>query len=526
MKKNNRAFWLVSLLIFAAFIIRFVPFNFPQFTSEEAKIAYRGYNLVTTGKDELGRSFPILFNSAHDYRLPAVSYLTAAGEFIFGKSEFGVRIPFIILGTLLVLLVYKIAKFISPNVYFWFASAFVVAISPSLIFLSKVPNETILLTFIFTLLFYLLVSNKNILLILLTMVISVLVSKQAWFILMPFTVFTLIFFQKSFNQKGRLWLIGLSVILVFLSFALFLTIPQAKRSLLENNFSIFSDMTIKNGIDRSRGQGLQSGWPPFVERILFNKIHYIAAGFLHWLSNVSLTSYFGQLERGAGAVQKVLIIPFISSLIYLVRQGRNKERFLFIFFIILTFPAMLIYPDFSPGLIVLTIPFMALIIAFGFMQYKRKISLLIILALTAELGFNLFYLAPEKKITNLERPHWIKTITKDVYNESINYKIAVSDDVVDDIVNFIEWYNPFDPRTAYLDVPYPYKFRQTNIGNIKLIGFDSELYSCKEERYERLFVSRRDRDRINDPGIKITRAYQNSLKEEVAYLLGKGLCIK
>lgn len=526
-------FHLVSLIILLAFLIRFFPISFPTFTSDEARIAFRGYTLTATGKDELGRSFPLIFNSLKDYQLPVVSYLVAGGELIFGKSEFGARIPFLAIGTVLVLLTYQIAKFFSKNPYFWLTSAFVVAFSPVLIFLSKIPNEAIVLTFIFALLFYLLINKKNPRLIIFTMIISVLTSKQAWLTLLPFVFFTTIFYQKSDNLKGKLMQIGFSTVVVLLAFTIFLTVPQSKRSMLENNFSIFSDITIKNGIDRLRGQGMESGWPQFIDRLLFNKAHFMTTGFSHWLSNLQPGIYFGQFDKSGnlnfsqmGALNKILIIPFVLGLIYLLRKGKRKERLLIIFFLILTFPAIFIYPDFSQNLIILTLLFAAFIIAFGFMQFNRVLSLLIISAMVLELGLNLLYLAPEKKNTNFLRPHWVEAITQDVYSQSINHQTAISDDIVNDIVSFIEWYNPVDVPSGYPDVPYPYRFRQSNIGSIKIIGSDNEPYSCKEESYEKVFISSRDKDKIKDSGIKTVKTYQDSLNKEVAYLLEKGLCIR
>lgn len=533
MRNNNSSIWLIGLLILFSFIVRAIPFNFPEFTSEEAKIAYRGHALGKTGKDELGRSFPILFNSLNDYQLPAVSYLTASGELLFGKSDLGVRIPFVSIGIALVLLVYKITQFFSKNTYFWFISTFAVAFSPSLIFLSKVPNETILLTFIFTLLFYLLIKKKSIFSIILTMLFAVIISKQAWFILPPFSFFTIFFYQKSWGMKKKLTIITFSLMLSLAAFILFLTVPQAKRSLSENNFSIFTNITIKNGINRLRGQGIESGWPQSLDRILFNKIYFIIIGFLHWLSNISPATYFGQFDINgklnfsqAGVLTKVLIIPFVGGLIYLIRKGKDQERLLLAFLIILTFPAMFIYPNFSQDLVNLTAPFIVLIVAFGFTQFKRQILLLIILAVVLELGLNLSNLTPEKEVNNSQRPYWVKKIVQDVYKESTTYKTAVSDDIVNDIVAFIEWYNPIDIQTAYLDIPYPYKFRQTILKNIKIIGSDNELYSCKKEEYEKLFISKRDKDKIKDSTIQTVKTYQDSLDQDVVYLLAKGLCIK
>lgn len=524
---------MIFLIVIFSLVVRLIPIDFPALTTDEARIAFRGYTLATNGKDELGRFLPLLFNSLTDYQLPAVSYITALGEVIFGKTDFGVRIPFIILGTALIILTYKIAKLFNQRKVFLIISILVMIFSPALILLSKIPNDAIVLSFLTTLLFYLLTRNRvNMILVILAIILSFTVSKLAWFVTTPFVMFTLIFYQHNLSNKTKIFLSILSLFLTLSVMGFYLQIPQSKRSFSENNFSIFSNITIKNGINKLRGQGLESGWPNYLEVILFNKSHFITVGFLHWLSNLGPGVYFGQFDKSGnlnfsqtGTLSKVLIIPFIWGLVYLIRRGSRKERLLPGFLVILTFPAFFLYPDYSPGLVALTLPFVAIIIAFGFMQLTKLLSWLVILAMILELGFNLLYLAPDKRNTNFLRPSWVKAITQDVYNQSLNHKTAVSDDIVNDITSSIEWYNPVDPKTAYLDIPYPYKFRQTNIKNIKIIGFDNKLYFCKEENYKKVFVSFRDKERIKDSNIKIVKVYQDGLDQEVAYLLEKGLCI-
>ena len=73
---------ILGIIIFLAFFIRVYNLPFPAFTADEARIAYRGYTLANLGKDEMGRTFPVIFNSLSDYQLPVTSYLAAFGEFL------------------------------------------------------------------------------------------------------------------------------------------------------------------------------------------------------------------------------------------------------------------------------------------------------------------------------------------------------------------------------------------------------------------------------------------------------------
>lgn len=531
---NKQSLTILLVIIFFLFVSRLLPSNFPALTSDEARIVYRGYMIANHATDELGRAWPLIFNSLTDYQFPAVSYITAIGERSFGKTDLGFRMPFVIVWIVLIILTYKIAQLLNQRKDFWIFSALVLAFSPALIFLSRVPNDSIVLACLITLLFFLIARNKsNTILTVSVIILLFTVSKFAWFIVFPFVTFTLFFYQNNLSKKAKIILSIFSLILTVVIMGFYLQVPQSRRSLSENNFSIFLSTTIKNGINKTRGQGIQSGWPNYVETILFNKTDFIFIGIMHWLSNLQPSIYFGQLDKSgqlnfsqAGALNKVLIIPFVWGLIYLVRKGRKKEKLLLVYFIILTFPAIFVYPNLSQDLVVLTLPFAVFVIAFGFMQFRRAISFLIISVMILELILSLLYLVPEKKNTNLLRPGWVKGLTEDAYHQSIYYKTAISDDIINDPVSFVELYNPVDIHANILDVPYPYKFRQTSLGNIKIIGSDNEFYSCKENNYDKVFVSKRDKDKVQGFGINTIKTYKDGLDQEVAYLLEKSICIK
>lgn len=529
--KLNNSIWLIVILVIA-FLVRLYNYSFPAYTADEARIAYRGYTLATSGKDELGRTVPIIFNSIEDYQLPVVSYLTALGELIFGKTEFGARIPFIVIGTMLVLLMHQIAKIFSSNRLLWLIAASLIAFSPSLIFLSKIPNEVIVLTFIFVLLFYLLVKTKNLFLISLTMIIAILTSKQAWFILLPFVLFTLFFFSRNLIKKERLILITTTVILVLLTFTVFLAIPQAKRSLQEHNFTLFSSVTIHNGIDKLRGQGLQAGWPSLLDRLLFNKGQFILVGFIQWLSNLNPSRYFGRFDQTGlmsysfiGAWTKILLIPFSVGLFYVIKNKDKGRQLLLIYFLLLTFSAFFIYPNISLDLIILTLPFMALIITFGFEKINKKITTIILFLMIVELVINISSLVPENKNSENLRPIWIKEVVNSVFQKSQISQTAISDDIVQDITPYIEWYTTISSQTGIENIPWPYKFRQYQLGNIKIIASQDNFSSCGKDEKLIAFLSKRDIDKIKELNVSITKVYRGINNEEKVYY-SEGVCLK
>jgi 4-amino-4-deoxy-L-arabinose transferase-like glycosyltransferase len=528
----KRSQYLILVIVLAC-LLRILNFSFPIFTSDEARIAYRGFALSKIGEDELGRRWPLVFNSELDYQLPVTSYVTALGIFLFGKNDFGARILFTGFGLGIVFLIYKISQKFSQNRSFHFFSALVLGFSPSLILLSKIPNDVIILTFLITLLFYLIIEKTNLLLISIVLCISILVTKSAWFIIIPFLVFTAIFYGKKLSKKVKITVFLFSVILIITTVVIYLQIPQSTRSLKENNFSILSSTSIKNGIDKSRGQGINSGWPNFLEIAFFNKTFFPVIGLMNWFSSLQPSIFFGQFDKNGiigfsqmGALNKVLIFPFLWGIVYLIREGSKKERLLVVYFLILTFPVIFNYPNLDLGLIVTTLPFAALIISFGYIKFNKILSLVIVIGMVLELGFNLLYLNPEKNNSYILRPYWIKEMILDIYSQSKNYRIGVSDDVVNDIISHIEWYTPADVSIGHPNVPFPYKFRQSSFRNIKIIGSDNQLYSCREAEYDKEFISNRDKDEFKDSDIVITKIYRDSLNKKVAYFSERGLCVK
>lgn len=523
----------IFFLIILGAIIRLFPLGFPAFTTEEAKIAFRGYVIATTGKDELGRGLPILFNSLTDYMMPVTSYITAVGELFFGKSDFGARIPFYILGISLVFLIYKIAQVLSTKKEFWLSSSVVAAFSPGLIFFSKFPNEIIISANAFCLLFLLIKRGANLLMIAATFIIILLTSKTNWWILLPFTIFTL-WIYSSLAKKFKI--VILLCLLLFITVSFYWQVPQAKRSLLENDSRIFQDITVKNAVEKLRSQGIESGWPNFTERILFNKLFLILAGILHWLSHLAPATLFGQFDSsgtygliGMGAFPKIAIIPLIVGLIYIIRLNQIWLKATVGYILILTFPLIFLYPYEQKNIIILALPFISLIIAWGLSQFRAIYKYAIYILITFEVVINFTFVESYAKNTNETRPVWIRSIVKEGYSLSLNDNVAISDDVITGVSSYLQWYTPIDIRSGFTEERFPYKYHQSQIANIRIIGADNTFYNCSLDKPTFIFASKRDLAEIqhwlNIRQDKITKIYKDTKGNETVYLLKPTICV-
>ncbi len=111
LKKYSPAIFLIITLIIGAF------FRFSKLGSspsglyvDESSIGYSAFSVLKTGKDEYGKTLPILFRSFSTFQSPVYTYITVPFIYLFGLSPFSTRLPSALFGTLSIILIYFIAK--------------------------------------------------------------------------------------------------------------------------------------------------------------------------------------------------------------------------------------------------------------------------------------------------------------------------------------------------------------------------------------------------------------------------------
>lgn len=100
---------------------------------DEASHGYNAYSLLTTGKDEYGKQFPIFLRSFGTYASPLYSYLTIIPVALMDLNEISVRIVSLISG---------IALLVLTVIQFGMLMGLVVAIAPIFIFTSRAAFES------------------------------------------------------------------------------------------------------------------------------------------------------------------------------------------------------------------------------------------------------------------------------------------------------------------------------------------------------------------------------------------------
>lgn len=165
MKHERLQKWIfIGILLFASYVrIIGVASNPPAISWDEASIGYNAYTILTTGKDEHGRFFPLdTFAAFGDYKPPIPIYLTVPFVAIFGLNEWSVRLPSAIAGVLTVLVLYLLVLELFKSKNIALLSSAMLAITPWHIMLSRGGFEAnIALLFLTTGIWLVLKSRKQ-----------------------------------------------------------------------------------------------------------------------------------------------------------------------------------------------------------------------------------------------------------------------------------------------------------------------------------------------------------------------------
>lgn len=136
-KKGLISLFLIVLLAAA---LRFVSLtkNPPSVNWDEISYAYNAYSVLKTGADQWGQKFPIVnFRAYGDYPTTLNLYLTIPFILIFGLTDFAIRFPHALLGTLTVISVYFLTLGITKKENISLLSSLLVAIGPWYFFPSR-----------------------------------------------------------------------------------------------------------------------------------------------------------------------------------------------------------------------------------------------------------------------------------------------------------------------------------------------------------------------------------------------------
>jgi 4-amino-4-deoxy-L-arabinose transferase-like glycosyltransferase len=448
-KKKN--YILLTIIILAA-VLRFYKISEipPGLYWDEVSIGYNAYSILKTGKDEYGKSLPLIFGAFGEYKLPVYIYLTSASINIFGLTDFAVRFPSAFAGTLSVLITYFLvielfkdstSRFLSHNSRFIaLMAALLLAISPWHLQFSRGAFEAnlallFLLTAIVTF-FRALQKNPHLLSVSMILLVLATATYNSMRLFAPLltTALLLLYRKRLKNIKRKLVTAGIVGLLISLPF-----LPQflsGKALIRAHSESIFN-----------KGEPVNS--------FFSNYFSYFDTTFL----------FFRGDQTGRHSVRKLgmLYLFELPLIVFGIRRMMKEKRLsqgskvLFSWILLAPIPASLtkVNPHALRSFNIL--PVWHIFSAIGLTEFteiikskvKRSLSNVIILALTLSVFYNVFLYLHQYYVHNPKQtaPDWQNgyketvSIIKQKYN---NYdQIFVNEYLLPVYIGF---YFPISPR--------------------------------------------------------------------------------
>lgn len=338
----DKTLFLIVILA-AALRFAYLTYTPPSLNWDEVSHGYNAYSILTTGKDEWGVSFPTIFRAYGDYKLPVYIYLTAISEKLFGLNGFAVRLPSALAGIGTVIFTYLLVYELFKKKPLANLSAFLVAVEPWSLFLSRGGFEANLaLFFIISGVYYFVRSFRD---------------QNSYFYLLPFTfllglsvwtynsarifvpillfVLTAIYWndlKNLFFRSRKLLIINSSLLIIFFV-PMFIQLAQPIGQARYGKVSIINEGTISS-INQARGA---SHLPLLLNRLVNNKVTFFTGEFIkNWVSHYSSSFLFAKGGTnyqfsipGRGILYWVDVIPMTIGLLWLVIK-RSKENTLLI----------------------------------------------------------------------------------------------------------------------------------------------------------------------------------------------------
>ncbi len=108
---------------------------------DEVAFGYNGWSLSETGMDEFGNKLPVVIRSFDDYRPPVYTYLVAGAIKVLGVADWVVRLPSLMAGLGLMVVVYLMVRDLFDEKMAKFGLV-VVAMNPALVMLSRIGFDS------------------------------------------------------------------------------------------------------------------------------------------------------------------------------------------------------------------------------------------------------------------------------------------------------------------------------------------------------------------------------------------------
>lgn len=386
---------LLVIIVSLAFILRFVRLGDlpPALTWDEVSWGYNAYSLGIDGRDEFGKLLPIQYlESFGDFKPPVYAYLDLLPIKIFGLTEFATRLPSAIAGVITVILTFFLVGKIFPgkkpiqifslNLDLGIIAAFILAISPWHILLSRAAFESNIATLFILLGVYLFLSalekrNWLFLISILSFVISAYTFNSARIVAPILLGVLFVSNYKFFINKKRLVIACILFgLIITVPLMLYLKSPQSKLRYQEVN--IFSDVGVIERVNQQHENNDQAFWSRAVQN---RRFAYGVEYLKHYFDNLSPSFLFikgdGNPKFSIQDVGQMYLweIPFfVAGLLLLFRKREGRWWLIPAWILIGIAPAATARETPHALRIASTLPMFQLITAYGILHLLNELK--------------------------------------------------------------------------------------------------------------------------------------------------------
>lgn len=445
---------LLFIIISLAFFLRIykvttIPISLSW---DEAAVGYNAYSILKTGKDEWGKAFPLAFKSFGDYKSPLFIYLLVPFIYLFGLTEFAVRFPSVIFGTLTVFLTYLLVKTIlnlgvktKKSDLISLTAALLMAISPWHIRFSRVGFEVTIAVFFQTLAlfcFFKAFKNKKYLLISSASFAAATYSYHVTKFYLPILLFGIfLIYWKRILKNIKYYLLFTVVLLILTLPNIMLTfseegISRGSGTLIVNdaeNINKTNELYTKDLIEGRRLLGINNNNKIFILRTFIeNYLKHFSPRFL-FFGDINVNWRLNLKNIG---MMYYIDLPFLLIGLFLFFREKKPYQ-LFILYWFLTSPLISSLTIESPhslrSLNILPAPIIltsyGLIYAFKRLRLKKfAFSLIILVYVFNFFYFQYFYFRLYPVISEFDWQYPIKKVLNYTFTKEDEFeKIVIAD---------------------------------------------------------------------------------------------------
>jgi 4-amino-4-deoxy-L-arabinose transferase-like glycosyltransferase len=385
MQKRFNLSWksltILVLIVVLGAALRFslLTWNPPSLNWDEISHGYNAYSILKTGMDQWGKTFPVLnFRAYGDYPTTLNLYLTIPFLMMFGLTEFAIRFPHAMLGTLTIISVYFLTFGITKKRNISLLTAFLTATGPWYVFTSRFVLQSNLSVFFLITAGALFVNrdkNKHLLPLSFISLFLTLFSYHTTRIFSPLFLIGSIFIYRSEIKNKLIYVVAV----LFIALSAYILISP--NTTARGNILFLVDQNAVSKIIELRNS---SKLPDLVKKLIYNRPVYFVEGF-----SKNYISYFSpQFLFLNGGTQYQFSVPnfgliypvnlpffYVGLVLLIIKSFKDRNfRFILLWLILSPIPASLTNESYTVIRATTILPVPEILIALGFYFVVEKVS--------------------------------------------------------------------------------------------------------------------------------------------------------